>query len=247
MLGAILSMLITILVAVGVGIRLLRLSQRTGEFPEASAGVGLLTFALAQSCSLVMVGGHGSLSPGMSEFLRVLILVAFTVVSAGLAAFTVLTFGPNLWRCALAALTILAGILVRITIYARGLAVVGESGADATLPSLAAATFAFTFLWMGVEGLAYYRKVARAHALGLASAAVVNRFLVFGYGGLIAGVMTTGVAVAGLLSSMDAIGRPLILLAGLVNSVAWTLSFAPPAAYQRFIEMQAQQREANHA
>lgn len=246
MLPALISMLITIVVATVVGIRLLRLSRRTREMPEASAGIGLLTFAVAEICTLVIVGAHGSMSPGMSEFFRVLTLVAFTVVSIGLALFTIFTFGQNTWRWTLAATTILSGILIRIMIFASGAAVVGEGTKDTTLQSLAAATIAFIFLWMGVEGVAYYRKAARARALGLASADVVNRFLVFGLGGLISGLMTIGVAATGLLGSMDTVGRPLILAAGLVNAVVWTLSFAPPAAYRRFIERQAARRETSH-
>jgi len=246
MLPALISMLITIVVAAVVGLRLLRLSRRTHGMPEISAGVGLLTFAVAQICTLVMVGAHGSLSPGASEFLRVLVLVAFTVVSTGLAAFTIYMFGPVPWRWAVGATVILAGILVRVAIFVTGTPVVGEGDAGRVLPSLAAASIAVIFLWMGIEGVAYHRKVARARVLGLTSAEVVNRFWVFGMGGLISGLLTTAVAISGFLGAMDTVGRPLILTAGLINSVVWTLCFTPPAAYRRFIETRAARFEASH-
>jgi len=243
---ALVSMLITIAVAALVGFRLVLLSRRTREFPELWAGAGLLSFALAQVCTLVMVGTHGSLPPGLNVLLRVVTLLCFTTVSIGLAAFTVYTFGPNAWRWTLASFAVLSGIVVRCMMYIQDTGVVGQDAGSSPLRSLVAATVAFIFIWMGIEGVSYYRKADRARALGLASSAVVNRFLIFGVGGLISGLMTTLGSIFALSDSMSVFVIPMILATGLVNSVVWTLSFTPPAAYQRFVEARSTAHEASH-
>jgi hypothetical protein len=126
----------------------------------------------------------------------------------------------------------------------------GSAGdaSDRLLRSLAAATFALSFLWMGSEALHYHGKALRAYRIGLARPELVSRFLVLGLGGLVSGVLAAGVAATGVRESSFVGVRQLFVAAGgLVNAVTWVLAFAPPEAYRRFVDARAAQREATHA
>jgi hypothetical protein len=65
----------------------------------------------------------------------------------------------------------------------------------AQLASLAVAApgaegnLALVFVWMGIEALLYHRKARRACEIGLVSADVVNRFLVWGLGAMASGIL----------------------------------------------------------
>jgi hypothetical protein len=108
---------------------------------------------------------------------------------------------------------------------------------------VAVAGFALAFGWMAVESLRYHALLRRRLALGLADPVVTNRFLVWGAGAaatsvlvlLLMGLYLQGITL--LANSLSA--SVLVTVSGLVMSVVPWLTFAPPAAYLRFVSRRA--------
>jgi hypothetical protein len=222
-------------------------ARRTRQLPELSVGVGLVAFALAQVSAMLWEALGASMSPGASQALRGFTLVSFSIVSVALSLFTVETFGRTAWRWAVAASIVAAGIGLRIAMFAYETSSAGAGAPHQGLRSLAAATFAAGFLWMGIEALHYHGKALRAYRIGLARPEVVTRFLVLGVGGLASGALAAGAAVAGVAGDSFAGLRWLCITAGgFVNAVTWLLTFMPPQAYRRFVEARAARAEASH-
>src|SRR5262245_9115543 len=159
MLGTLLSVLFSIAAAAVVGVKMLGVARRTRQLPEWCVGVGMLAFAGGQ-LGMLLSGALGQrLGPGASHALMACVLVAFVVVTTALALFTVQTFGATGWRWALFGAVVVPGVAVRVVIYSSADSL---SAGPAALRSLAAASIASGFVWLGSEALHYYRKARRA-------------------------------------------------------------------------------------
>ena len=148
---------------------------------------------------------------------------------AGAGALTLLVNAA--WRCA-DALT-----LAEIRI---GSEVVGESLLQTT-PVLAA------YLWTGWEAFHYHGLMRRRARLGLADAAVSDRFLLWGLMALCvaAGVLLNSVALALRIEILES---PWILLGssatGLAQALLLVLAFVPPSSYLAWVRARARTVEA---
>jgi len=100
-------------------------------------------------------------------------------------------------------------------------------------------------LWVGIEPLVYHAKLRKRVRLGLAEPLVVDRFLLWGLGSLARAALVVMGPIGELwLTSLDAEGRATFTTIavsiasslGLGTSVAYWLTFNPPAAYVRWVE-----------
>jgi hypothetical protein len=239
-------LLLFVVVSTVVGVRMLLLARRTGGRPELLIGLGM-----------ALIGGVGfpsSLASGFGGPVADLVLplwVASTLVTqAGILAiylFTQQVFRPREgWAKALvaAAAALLLGGLVGSL---RALA----AADPATLSQVAARDWLFLamvgysgcFLWGAIEGFVQHAMARRRHALGLADAVVVNRFLLWGVFGLMACGINLSSAIGNLLA-LDPSRSPVVLVPmgvlGAIACVAMYLAFLPPAWYLAWLRAGAQ-------
>ncbi len=96
------------------------------------------------------------------------------------------------------------------------------------------ALVAAAFGWTAVESLAYYRKLMRRLALGLAEPEVANRFWLWGVGAAATSAICT-LMLAPMSMGMAPLQSPLVLtlmaVAAVVCSICWCFAFFPPQAY----------------
>jgi hypothetical protein len=239
-----LSTLATIVTGVYVGVRLLRLAQRTRQLPELAAGAGLFCFAaLAYPFMITMLLGHRTLGAGAVDVLLVACLVAYWTTLVTLGVFTQHTYHPGvIWARGLVggiALLGLAGGALLVTHFDVS---VFEGSPPPPLLRLGNALvtlcYVAVFGWTGVESLRYHGRMRRRLRLGLAEPDVVDRFLVWGLGTATAALLTLTVVcliAAGITVANSPLPPILQASTGLVSSVTWYLTFAPPERYLRWV------------
>jgi len=218
-----------------VALRLLRLSVHTGGVPERIIGVSLLSFSLVCQPLLVAVSGAFGQPPMWGHRLLMsgaLVSSAITVMGLYVFAWRVFRPGSN-W--ALGVVAVGAGITLASSI-GSWLQPPSWSGRPVDPTWLALSSFNYTacFVWAGGESLVYYLRMRRRAAIGLADPELQNRFGVWG-GAMVTGallsVVTGFCSLAGLRIGVDPLPSLCVAASGLVNSLGWWLSFAPPAAY----------------
>jgi hypothetical protein len=241
---------VLVVVSIAVGLRLLALHRRGGGAPELLLG-GMLLLSVGLGYPLLIAADRAG-----PDAVRPLFVVSTLAVNAGFAllfAFTWRVFRPGApWARGLAGAGVLcllvnAGLRVwdgltqqQIRIAAE---VVGESVLQTT-PVMAA------YLWTAWESLRYHALMRRRVRLGLADAAVSDRFLLWGLTALAvtAGVLLNTVALALQVSIFES---PWVLLGssatGLAQAVLLVLAFAPPRAYLAWVRARARTREAGAA
>jgi hypothetical protein len=230
-----------------VGIRLLALHRRSGGAPELLLGLMLLLSVGAGYPLLIAANRAGP------ETVRPLFIVSTLCVNAGFAmlfAFTWRVFRPDAtWGRALAGagvLTLLANAALRCWDAATSgeVRIAGEVVDDSLLQ---ATPVLLGYLWTAWESLRYHVLMRRRLALGLADAAVCNRFLLWGLMALAvaAGVTLNGVA---LWQRIDILATPWVLLAssstGLAQAVLLVLAFEPPSSYLAWVRARTRVMEA---
>jgi hypothetical protein len=242
-----LSIVLSVLACSFVGIRMLSLSRKTRKLPELCMGVSLSAFALAQIGRLVLSGLGDRLGPELMLGAYVFMEVAYLLTQFGLCLFTVSAFAlRSRWRWALLV------VLFALCALSRAMMVQASaprflSGASSQMTPfwepMAVASFALGFAWMAAESLRYYGLLRRRLALGLAEPIVTNRFLVWGSGAAATSLLVLlllGLYLQGItLMSNSLVASSLATLSGLVMAVVPLLTFAPPAAYLRFVERRA--------
>jgi hypothetical protein len=237
------SVVLCALVGTLVGLKLLSIAAGSGKFPEFAIGVGLFVYAAVSQTSLLVtqaLGEEASLALRMG--LTVLRIVAFFVTLLALSLFTWKVFGAeSRWRQALTAgIAVSALISAGLSIWTSWL----QLTADVPLPLVGklglTPLYVLTFGWMSLESLRYYALMRKRQALGLADPVVTNRFLVWGAGegiaSLVVLVLFVVVLARGQMSVDDPVVSGCVTLAGLVNALVWWLTFAPPAAYLRWVQ-----------
>ena len=230
-------------VAAIVGARLLLLWRRTRQPPELWLG---LHFVLCLTLGYVVFGAGlaGANQPGTLPEALVAPLVGTgqLVSSAGVFAnivFTWLVFRPDgRWGPALTALCA-AGLLVGHVGY--GLTGGFSSGLfGGPWFWLNYGTMIVGACWAAGESLAYWLRMRRRLAIGLADPVVTNRFWLWGMGSLARlGMLLSGAAsqmlIAGKsraeLSSQMATILTTTSLFGVLVTVSFWLAFFPPRAY----------------
>jgi hypothetical protein len=234
---ALLGMSLQTIVSLAVGIRLMALARRSRRFPELALSlVTLLMPALGYPSLMLAVGLEQLSLPGV---VPVFFVALSAIMAAGLmnCFFTWRVFRADaIWAgvaCALATWLLLAPVGA-LTVH------VGLGGIDAGIrnadgwTALPILTGLCGMGWTSVESLRYYLVSRRRLLLGLADAAVSNRFLLWA---LASGAWACVTALGGvvLVLGVNPLNHGLFTLCvgltGLVNSVCLTLCFMPPERY----------------
>jgi hypothetical protein len=247
--GAFIPLAIFAVVAGVVGIRLLRLWQKSHETPELMLGFGLVLM----SCVAIPLTGVGRIpSIALQPVGRAAFALGIFCVAGGMllvVAFTREVFRRDAtwaaWLLGMTALGVVtqASWIAWANLTGASLAEILAQMRPAALALLA--TLALCFAWSSAESFVYYKTMRRRLALGLADPVLTNRFLLWALAGTAAAVL-----VAVLISCMldgrvilrDQLSLNAIAAIGTLMSGAWYLTFFPPAGYQRLIESRAGKR-----
>jgi hypothetical protein len=247
------STVISIVVGCMVGATLLRRASRTRQLPEFAIGIGLLAFcALARPLSIAAE----TLGDTSSQATRILLLSGSTIGSglgvACLLLFTCRVFQPSSrWATGTLGVGLAAILVTRIGIV-KGFVAVPENevASFASAPfwvGLSVVIWTSGYIWAAAESLRYYGMLRRRLRLGLADPVVTNRFLLWGIGCAVAGLVSASL-IATTAAGMDVHGHPvpqlLMSITGFVGPITWYLGFAPPDGYLRLIRRRARPLEA---
>jgi len=232
-----LCLLLFVVMSSLVGVRVLLLARQTRGVPELLMGAGMVSIATL-GYPLTLVAGFGGPSGAMNLALYAagsfLTQLGITLIYA----FTWQVFRPAAgWARGLVA----AGSAIMLASLVGTTAALAR--ADASVPSHVAAQawlgvgmvgYTAGFLWTAIEGLLHYRSALRRVAFGLADPVVANRFLLWGFFGL----MATGINFSSALGNwlgIDPSRSPVVLVPmgvlGAFASLAMSLAFFPPARY----------------
>lgn len=224
--------LVSLVAALVLGIRLLRLASRTRGAPELALGLGFLLggfFGLL--CILV---GNPAAGSGMApETGELLFRVGMTLLAIGVSCtyvFVWQTFraGAPIARVVTAA----AIVVIAVSLWPIWSQPVELAMVHPLYYVGDAARFAGMF-WGCVEALGYHTTMRRRRALGLADPVVTNRFLLWGVA-MAAGAGTIVTSTYMTLSgNVDPNAWPYLVLAVLttISPVAQWLAFFPPRWY----------------
>jgi len=233
------------IVSLTVGIRMLRLAQRSRRAPELYLGLGLLGLALG----LPILGASGVGRQPVGGVNLPLLAAGFATLSLGLTslfAFTWQAFRPSAgWAAALVALA--SAVLLVISAGA----VHAIATADPEMASNVAGgawlvavrgPMTLGFLWAAVESSLQYRMARRRQALGLGDPVVANRFLIWSSTSLL--TATTNVVSAvlqaqGLGPLNSPLGASLLAVGGGTSALLICLVFMPPARYVELVRRRA--------
>lgn len=236
---ALVSMLLTTLVMLAVGVRLLLVARRTRELPELMFGVAFVASGVGQTFGQVGQRAIWSDAGPLAVVMNGLCLGIVAVGSMALWIVTRRVFNPTArWAGALCwggcALTLLAWLV-------RGFGgdfVTGEPGS----PGHAIHVFARSLLlaWTSLESTRHYRMLRKRLALGLADPMATNQiglWAVAGYGSLMATLTIGFYSFVVGMHPLDSTGATLGLTAlALAISASMWCAFFPPAALRRRIE-----------
>jgi hypothetical protein len=224
-----------------VGMRVLRLAQRTRQRPELCVGGSLFLFA---AVGQPLVVASRPLGIAFGHEVRVvsvtLAVVAIVASILGMVVFTRTVFRPDS-RAARALVWLLVGFA-----SLSGLVVVASipevPGALSRGMRLGIAGIAIVFsvskAWTAWESLRYHRLLRRRLALGLADRVVANRFLLWGSGcgaACLSSLAMIACVAAGLHIALHPVPLLTTAASGTLIAICWYLTFLPPAAYLRWI------------
>ena len=219
------------------GVRLYRLSMRTGEAPERLMSVTFLVWSLSYLCWQIPIAVEtGSLAAPLFFVGR----ITEDIGSVSFALFLQVVFrSQERW-----ATWLVVGAVSCLVVGVGGSVWVGDWEAILPLSNpwwwFEIVAFVAVFAWAGVEGFLQHRKARQRLRLGLSDPSVCNQSLLWGLAGL-TWVVYQGVSIAQQVEyeitqvwsgSMDAVMGALELSA---IALIW-LVFFPPSIYQRWID-----------
>jgi hypothetical protein len=232
-------------ISIVVGLRLLKLARRTGQFPELALSLAtLLLPGVGYPLVMVAAGLEWLGLPGVAP-------VFFVAVSAMMMALSMFYFFT--WRVFRQGRT-WAGILSGVGTWllfapiGGGIAPIVANGIEQGVRDadiwgfLIIASVITAYGWTSAESFLYWRNARRRVRIGLMEASVCNRFLLWG---LASGAWF---CVASLSAFFVAIEVNLVHhgvftlclgVTGLVNSVCMTLCFMPPKGYLDWLARRA--------
>jgi len=222
-----------------VGVRLFRLSRRTGHLPETLVAASFLLWTLSYAIwdiPYAFVDSEEQI-PAVYSYGSLLALAAGNVV---FAFFIRAVFRPGVrWAMAL-----VAAIAVTNLSGVAGMACMGDwEGTNALANPWYWLEFFGSFApitWMGAEGLAKYFKSRLQLKLGLCKPMTCNRFLLWGIAGSLWVILESIVTVSDLVYAhtgqwSESLGLAIALLE-IVPMMVVSLVFFPPAFYCRWVE-----------
>jgi len=230
-----------------LGVRLLRLSRRTGARPELWLG---LAFSFAGgSVWLIPLAATDGLPPATARSLAFIAQGGISVAIGFLALFTGCVFRPQSASRWFAPLLVAANGAAAVAVIASGMPLpVGRVGLFVLLARCA------VLLWLFVESAIYAQRMRRRIRLGLGDPLVANRFTLWAiWTGALACIPLFVLALR-MLGALEPLvpGTPLpaavraiiavLGMGGATALVACWLAFFPPAAYRSWIERTATAR-----
>jgi hypothetical protein len=237
------SLLLLIVASVVVGVRLIRLWQRTRQQPELFlglllvllTGVGYPLFILSRATDAIgFPAAWGSL------------LLGSVSADAGflmLYLFTWKTFRPDSRGCAWLVALAACAFVVNVVTLAADTWSAGTTVVDLTVMPLwrqwcSILATDVCYAWTAVESFRYYAVLRKRRALGLVEPLVANRLLLWGQMSLV----TLSVLVVNNVSSLqriDVLATPWIMactsLGGVVQAACLWLIFLPPQRYRAWV------------
>jgi len=230
-------------VALVVGFRMLSLTWRTREFPEAAVGVHILVLMLGYTVEFIGIEGADRLGM-VAVLLRGVGNLCYVIAILVYLLFTWRVFRPDSRIAAVVA----AGSIIALVVGWSG--EVLTSHFDFGVERFQAPWFWVAFVprlicmgWATAEALIEYRRARRRTRLGISEPLVTNRFLLWGLAALSELLIYVAVMV-GILRGSPADflnGNTALVVSALGMSAAITilLAFLPPHAYRRWIEARA--------
>lgn len=234
------SSLISLIASLVLGIRLLRLASRTHGIPELAMGAGFVLGGFL-GLMLILIGNPAAQTAMGSETSELLFRTGMTLLAVGVSCTYVFVWQTFRRDSALARVLSLFGIgCIFVSLWPIWSMPVE---AALTTPMYFAGDFVrgLGMFWGCVEALGYHTVMRRRLKLGLASALVTNRFLLWGI------AMAAGVGTMVTSTFMTATGTtdpnagPYLVIAILatVSPAAQWLAFFPPRWYGAWIERRA--------
>lgn len=225
--------LLTCLLAVYVGVRVLRLWTRTRMIPELSIGVSVLSIAIGGVVFAILEGRRAEVGgelPALPSAIGVAALVVH-IISAYIGSWQV--YRPkSRWAMVL----VVAGSALAI-----GWAWLTVTGRWE--PLLFLAVRGGGMVWAALEAFHYSGMLRRRSALGLAEPMIVHRIWLWGVGAtaqtIVISLDAWSWAVTGASLSQSVAGVCFTAIIALIGSAAVALAFFPPPAYARFIVARA--------
>jgi len=223
-----------------VGVRLILRSRRSHGLPELLIG---LAYAAAPGVGYPLVVA-GRMLPDRADQL-VTIWLGQPLIVFGCACF--LFFNAKVFRPGAAWATAASSVGSVVLAFGGAVAIWGyTSTADAALATHRSSfgtgamlvVLGAAYAWTAFEGIRYRGMMRRRQAIGLADPMVANRFLLWGFAGLVSMAWNTISAVY-LLAGQNIGVHPVPVistsLGGLVCTILQVLIFMPPAWYARWI------------
>jgi hypothetical protein len=225
-------------VALVVGLRLLRLARRTGEWPERLIGAAFVAGSTFGYPMLVAADRLRTLVPDPALMLSVAGWAGLVLAASCLLAFWQRVYHPDRpaarWAVALGSAFLLSCLFGLVFAIAPG-APAAES--FWFLPALTGQGAAYAL--NGWASARYWRKLRRRLALGLVDAVVVNRIALWStaawavtlqYSYSIVRMLVTG------SSTVDGLGAALVSSLGLIAAGTMLMAFFPPRSYLVWLE-----------
>ncbi len=221
-----------------VGIRLLLLARKTRQLPEFAVGLGFVCVGLI-GYPLGLMAQSPDVPLGLAKLGFAGGNLATAIGSIAIFVFTWRVFRPvEVWARVLAFSCM--GVLGAIAVHSVVSTLMLEAGARPTRPFMLPQqiTVAVSYLWTAIEGIRWYGLSKKRMALGLSDPQVANRFLLWGYAGLLA-AGGIGVSTLRLFTAPDPLNDPVAMLAigvaGFGSAVVIYLAFLPPRFYRRWL------------
>jgi hypothetical protein len=231
------SSLASLLAALVLGVRLLRLAARTHGVPELAMGTGFILGGFF-GFLLILIGNPAAGSGLPQPLIELLFCVGMSLLSLGVCCTYVFVWQTFRRRSPIALVLTLGAIAIILgSLQPVWTSPVKDALID-PVHLLGDAVRLGGMLWGSVEALHYYAAMRRRLALGLANPVVTNRFLLWGIA-MTAGVIVTLTSVFMTLSGMigpDSWPYLIIGIFSFVSPAAQWLAFFPPRAYCEWVE-----------
>ena len=216
-----------------VGLRLLRLARRTGEWPERLIGGGFLAGSMFGYPTLVAADRLMSAAPDAALILFFAGWMGLVTAAVCLLAFWQRVYHPA--RLAARGTFLVGSALLVVSLF--GIVLTHSAGAKAAtnawyLPGLAAQGAAYAI--NGWSSARYWRMLRRRLSLGLVDPIVVNRILLWSAAAwaiTLQYLYSTGFAVVTGESSVTGFGIALVSSLGMIAAGTMLLAFFPPRSY----------------
>jgi hypothetical protein len=225
-----------VLASLIVGVRLLALASRTHQLPELAIGAGLVLLA-GISYPALTAGFMLGESPGLQASVMGLSGVASVLGQTGIAIFNWRVFRPAEHWPALLATGVAAGMTALWLWQALGPGFASFARDQQGPWALQQWCSIVTMGWGGLESIAYYGKLRKRLALGLADPLVTDRLRLWAIA-MGAAFSSTGIAALLRAAGFQMTGEVTGLFVGplgVASAVAMWLAFLPPQRYVNWV------------